>query len=479
MSKDNPAPGGRAGIEGRVLRLMRSQHMAEPGSRLLVGVSGGPDSVCLLHLLAGIRRRLGISLHVAHLDHGLRGAESDADRSYVLDLCSRLGLPVTAERADLAALRRRHSPIEETAREARYAFFCRLALEIAAGAVATGHTADDHLETVLLHLVRGAGTRGLAGIEPVSKLHCDGGELRLVRPLLQVRRAETEEYCRRFDLRPRLDSSNQCVDLLRNRVRLELLPLLRSYNPGFDATLARTARLAADESQAIDTWVDLEWPAVAEANGDGGLRLLKRRLSELPAGLRRALLLRALSAVRGSARDISAAHVQLLLEALERRAGTRLRLLGGVEAVADYDSLVVGPAIAPSRPLPSEYKLTIPGETRIPGWSVGAALMDGAEAGRLRGGDRFSETVDYEAVGPELTVRSRRDGDRFQPLGMPAAKKLQDFLVDARVPRRRRDEVPIVLSPARIVWVVGYRIDHRARLTPRTRRALRLRFRPI
>lgn len=477
MSTKRATRHGSAPIERKVLRFVRSQDMLQEGSRLLIGVSGGPDSVCLLHLMTRLRDDLGLSLHAAHLDHGLRGEASDADCRYVLDLCHKLDVPVTAEKVDLAALRRRHSPMEETAREARYSFFCRVAREVQAGGVATGHTADDHLETILLHLVRGAGTRGLCGIEPVTQLRCTAGEVRLVRPLLEVRRDETAEYCRHFELSPRTDATNLSLDLLRNRIRLELLPLLRSYNPGFDAILARTARIARDEQQALERWSAKEWPSVAKRDA-GVIRLESRRLLELPVGLRRILLRRAIKEARGDLRDVSAAHVESLMQALEMQAGKKVRLIGGLEAATGYGEVVVGAREAP-QPLVGEYPLAVPGETCIPGWEVLATVTDreAAEEPCAEGG--LAALLDYDAVGPDLVVRSRRDGDRFQPLGMPTDKKLQDFMVDARVPRGRRDEVPIVRSRRHIVWVVDWRIDHRARLTEATRRVLRLRFSPI
>ena len=467
----------RTQLERRVEKFITERGLLAGHSRLIVGVSGGPDSVCLLHILARSRDKLGIYLHAAHLNHGLRGAESDADSAYVQELCGGLNVPVTAGKVDMIPLRRKHSPLEETAREARYSFFASLAGDIDARAVAIGHTADDHLETVLLHLLRGAGTRGLAGLEPVVVRRSGNSSLSVVRPLLEARRSETEEYCRRFDLRPRRDTTNQSLNLLRNRIRLELLPLLRQYNAGFDAVLGRASRIARDDLQALEWWAAGMWTEIARNEG-GSLRLDRKRLLTCPPGLRRVLVRRALEESLGGPMDIRAEHIESLMNALNMPAGKRLSLLRGLCAYTDYDSLVLGGSPpSPLPPLTTEYSLNVPGETALPGWRVIARETDkGALEDTSLGQEALSAFLDYEKTGSRLVVRSRRDGDRFQPLGMEQHKKLQDFMVDARIPRARRDGIPLVCAADQILWVVGWRIDGRVRVTESTRKVLCLRF---
>lgn len=468
-------------LERRVMSFARSNELISRGDRnLVVGVSGGPDSVCLLHVLNRIKEKLGISLHSAHLDHGLRGRESDADRAYVVELCERLGVPATVEKADLSYSRRRHSPLEETAREARYSFFVRTAATIGCETVAVGHTADDHVETVLLHLLRGAGTRGLSGLAPAVSWRREGKEagLRVIRPLLEISRAETVAYCQALELRPRQDASNQSLDLLRNRVRLELLPQLRRYNPAVNSALARTARIARDEVEALDIWASEVWPQIARAE-KGALTLDRRRISACPAGLQRHLLLKAMAEVLGDRRDIESSHIETLMGSLALPAGSTLNLLDGLTAHVTHEHVVLG-ALPPS-PFPAmgcEYELTVPGETLVPGWSIVAEVMDRDEIQPLAlPADGDSAIFDFAVTGPKLTLRSRRDGDRFRPLGMDHDKKIQDFMVDSHIPRHWRDTLPLVCSPHQVIWVAGFRISDLARVTEDTSRALLLRFR--
>ncbi|MEW6034746.1 MAG: tRNA lysidine(34) synthetase TilS [Chloroflexota bacterium] len=478
MGKAGHPMGPAVSLEHRVLRYIQDCGLLLGVDRLLVGVSGGPDSVCLLHLLARARERLGIQIHAAHLDHGLRGAESDADRNYVTKLCRRLHVPLSVEKMDVAARRRKHSPLEEVAREERYSFFARAAQATMADAVAVGHTADDHLETVLLHLLRGSGTRGLRGLEPRTRWGTEDLGIDVVRPLLEMRRAETEEYCRLLRLRPRQDASNLSTSLLRNRIRLELMPLLRQYNPSVEEALARTARIARDDLRALEAWASELWGSVAHQEGDA-LYLSTQKLQTCPPGLRRVLLRRALESLLGGPRDIEFAHIESLMEALGMPAGKGLSLLGGVVVTAGYGELVLshGPPPCPLPPLQGEHPLLVPGETLLPDWRVVAEVRDTADPlGHQPSPNPLETFLDWDKIGQPLSVRARLPGDRFQPLGMAEPKKLQDFMVDARIPRSWRDGIPLVCSPEHILWVVGWRLDERARVSRGTRRVLRLQF---
>lgn len=464
-------------LERRVWRFIQEHRLLARGEKVVVGVSGGADSVCLLRLLLNLKDRMGIELHAAHLNHGLRGAAADADQQYVAELCRSLGVPLSSERLDVAASRARHSPIEEAARDARYAFFARVARSAGARRVAVGHSFDDHVETVLLHLIRGAGVRGLKGLEPCAVW---GGEKKItvVRPLLGVRRAETAAYCRAMALEPKEDATNLSMKLLRNRVRLELIPLLRQYNPGIESALARAAGIAGEESRALDAWAASLWPAVAKQGG-GQVLLNRPKMRPLPAGIQAVLMRQALEALGGSPRDIEAEHISALVRALDMPAGNVLHLLHGVTATVEYDDIVLwqGQPVSPFPRLDEEYTLSVPGETLIPGWRVTATVAGRSELRpEHEEGGPPPAYLDLERADTPLTVRGRRPGDRFQPLGMEQSKKLQDFMVDARIPRHWRDHVPLVCSPLGIVWVMGWRIDERARVTDQTRQVLKILF---
>ncbi|MCK5577050.1 MAG: tRNA lysidine(34) synthetase TilS, partial [Dehalococcoidales bacterium] len=221
-----------ATLEQRVSYFVREQRLIPREQKLVVAVSGGPDSVCLLHVLVKLQKELDIKLHVAHLNHQLRGAESEADARYVADLAHRLDIPASIERRDVKAYQAQHRvSLEEAAREVRYTFLAQVAESVGAERAAVGHTIDDHVETILMHLIRGSGTRGLKGLQPLSRWQPSGVSLAVIRPLLWLSREETADYCRSHQLSPCLDASNLSLSSLRNRIRHQLLPQLQSYNP--------------------------------------------------------------------------------------------------------------------------------------------------------------------------------------------------------------------------------------------------------
>ncbi|HUU62609.1 MAG TPA: tRNA lysidine(34) synthetase TilS [Dehalococcoidia bacterium] len=467
-------------LRQRVYRFMQKRGLTpdqtgEKGRKVLVGVSGGPDSVCLLHILDQLKDSLGVRLHVAHLNHMLRGIESDADASYVKELSDTLGIPATFEKRDVEAYHREHSlSLEAAAREVRYDFFSRAAESIGAGCIALGHTQDDQVETILMNLVRGTGLMGLRGMGTIRKLRSPGGGiLVVVRPLLDVARRETEEYCRVHKLSPRSDLSNYSLEYTRNRIRYELVPLLRKYNKNIGNALIRTARSAADELSFIEKQVFQVWDRVVREQPNGLLLDSKALLSLHPA-LQRHLLRQVVDQILGDLTDIESVHIEKMMEALSKPAGKRLSLPRGLVFHVGYQTCLVTRGSVDICPLPAlegENRLNVPGDTELPGWLVRASITQpGSKA------EGFVACLDLDAAGSNLVVRGRKAGDRFQPLGMGEPKRLQDFMVDAKIPRMWRDHVPLVCSPEGIVWVVGWRIAERVRVIDSTKKVLWLKF---
>ncbi len=460
-------------VRTQVAGFLRAHELA--GSTLVVAVSGGPDSVCLLHVLAGLREEMGLTLHVAHLDHGLR-AESEADARYVKSLATRLGLSCSVWRADVRACQMEHRmSLEEAAREVRYRFLAQVAQDVGTRFVVTGHTTSDNVETVLLHLVRGTGVRGLAGLRPLTDWTMGKVKITVARPLLGVSRAETEAYCEQYDLRPHLDATNLSLAPLRNRVRLKLLPLLRSYNPAVDNALQRLAVAAGSETEFLDLAARGLWSKVAKRQ-EGVVILHKARFCQLHPALQRHLLRQAIDGMRGSLKDIELRHIEDILGSLSLPAGRRLDLPYGLVFVVGYDRYWLGYPEAipcPFPPLAGEYPLQVPGITTLPGWQVVAQFVQGLPPDNVHG---LVAYADADRVGEGLAVRGWKRGDRFQPLGLGHEKKVGEFLIDEKVPRHWRPHIPIVVAPAQIVWVAGYRLDERAKVTPATKRVLRLEF---
>jgi tRNA(Ile)-lysidine synthase len=466
----------------KVLDYIRVKKLVSPGERLVVAVSGGPDSVCLLYILAELCEEFGITLHVAHLDHRLRGKDSVADAAYVAGMARRLSLPATIEARDVNVYRKKNRlSLEEAAREVRYTFLAQVAGSIGATNVAVGHTADDHIETILMHLLRGSGTRGLRGLLPVSPWPSGAMGLTVVRPLLVLRREETAAYCRQRHLKPHTDTSNLSPQLLRNRMRRYLLPGLRKYNPRIDEALLRTAAIATDDLDFIDEEVDRLWNEVVH-DEKGAVVIAKKGFITLPPALKRHLLRRAVASALGSLKDIEADHIDDLLGALEKPSGRVIGLPFGLNFIIEYDRYILSKETAPLCPFPpleSQTLLNIPGRTSLPGWNIESEIRSPSDVrAREATNDAFSAYIDFEQAGDLLYVRSRQPGDRFQPLGMSSVKKLNSFMIEARIPQLWRQRVPVVVSPRQVAWVVGYRLDERLKVTGVTRQVLCLKFRP-
>jgi len=498
-------------LELKVSNFIRQYSLIPPEEVVVVGVSGGADSVCLLYVLTKWRKRLGIRLHVGHLNHQLRGVESEADAQYVSDLANSLGIPVTIDRQDVAAYRtERNCSIEEAARELRYAFLARVAVELGANRIAVGHTRDDQVETILMHILRGTGTAGLCGLAPCSPAAYDSrgmslsaptfrGNLLVIRPLLDITREETMSYCQEHQLDPRIDSSNLSLSFFRNRLRLQLLPGLRQYNPGIDQALLRLADIAKEDNAFLEQQASVLWEEVARQE-DNAIYLDRKQIAGLPIALQRQLVRAAVARLAGNVRDIEASHIEAARSLLNKPASKKVSLPHGLICQGGYNELLITrlPSIiaseawqsqlppCPFPPLSGEFPLKVPGETVLPGWKVIASIVgEQANARSLRallstreGTCQINLVADFDLhkTGTELLVRRRRTGDRFQPLGMGMPKKLSEFMVDVKVPRSWRGHIPIVCSSQQIIWVAGWRIDDRVKVTEDSKEILRLEF---
>jgi tRNA(Ile)-lysidine synthase len=455
-------------IGARVRDYIRRRDAFRPGERVVVGLSGGPDSTALLIILSRLPNKLGPDLIPAHFDHMLRSRQEAADDvAFCEALCRSLDVPLVTGRGDVKRRARTSGEtIEEAARNLRYRFLGQAARKYSATAVTVGHTLDDRAETVMLNIVRGAGLDGLAAMSPRS-LWPFGSGPEIARPLLELSRKDTERYCRESGIEPRLDPTNDLPIATRNRMRQELMPVLRSFNPRSAEALARLAEAATADVSFIDGFADSAWREVASR--DGTAVVLDRNLRQLAPVIVTRVLRRAFHKVAGES-EIDAEHLRRLVVALEKPRA-QLSLPGGLVAIVNPTHLRIRRGqTTPARRI-GEKPLLVPGKTRFGAWTIDSRLRIGRATGR----DPFEATLDAAAVRGGLVVRSRQPGDRLRPLGLRGQKKVQDILVDAKVPREERDSIPIIADQAGIVWVTGHCIADRVKVTPRTQRVLCLR----
>ena len=495
-----------AKVLDQIRETIEQHHLVSPGDAVVVGVSGGPDSLCLLHTLCRLRGEYDLSLHVAHLHHGLRGTEADADAEFVQTLAADWQLPCTVEQAGVPALAREYGlAVEEAARRARYAFLSRVASSIGARTIAVGHNADDQAETVLMHYLRGSGLAGLRGMLPRTPLtdyrllepatpDPRGSEfpipsLHLIRPLLEVTRTEILAYCAFYGLQPRFDRSNLDTTYFRNWLRHDVLPLLALHNPNVREVLRRSARVIAGDYALLRSLLEETWPNVILEEGPRiAFDLLAWRA--LPTSLQRSTLREAIHRLRRSLRNINFVHVENALRvACDGTTGDQTTLPGGLMLTVGCDRFTIAdvhaaepPPDCPLLPLEGDPLLVaVPGDTLLPGseWVLRARILDreALPAGWEANPDPWRAVLDADAAGSEVWLRTRCPGDRFQPLGMEGrTAKLADFLTNQKVPRALRDRWPLLVGEGGIAWVCGQRLDESARVQDATKRVLSLRF---
>jgi tRNA(Ile)-lysidine synthase len=485
-------------LQQRVVDTIQRHALLGDSARVLVALSGGADSVALLFLLRELEAAGELTVAgAAHLHHGLRGADADADEAFCAALAARIGVPFVAERADVAALAcAQKRSIEDAARRARYAFFDRAAEALRADAVAVAHTQDDQAETFLLRLLRGAGTRGLAAIRPRVGLPAVAPKARaglptvapkarrwVFRPLLEIERAALREYLTARGEGWREDASNADLRVPRNRVRHELIPVLQSqFSPSVAATLAREAALARQDEDFLHQQAIELARGIVLTDERSEVRIDAVGLAAAPRALSSRLVLHALERLAGG-RPISFDHVERVLALAAGQATS----LPGQDVVRTGDVLLLTPRVGQRLARRGGHvfavSLSIPGEVELAaaGVAVAAERLE-APARRPRKWEGRGTEVGVAAAELQLplAVRSRRPGDRFRPLGAPGVRKLQDFLVDRKVPRDERDTVPLVVDGRdRIVWVAGQSVAEDFRVTDPSRGVILLKVRHL
>jgi len=460
----------------RILATIRHSGLIAQGDSVVVAVSGGSDSVSMLHALCELTDSLDCRLQVAHLDHGLRD-ESAAEAAFVANLAEELGLPATIDHVEVAQCQAEScGSIEHVARSVRYEFLRRVAEETGAGAVATAHTADDQVETILHNILRGAGLRSLGGMRIERPIRA-GSDVRVIRPLLNETRLAVLAYLAERHIDFCCDPSNTDTAFTRNRIRHELLPMLEErFNRSVGDAVLRVGQMArAVNAVALER---IEMLAESARRDDS---LCCGRLLEIDLPLRLLVLEAAMGQLLPDL-HLSYRHVDKVAGLVNAPDGAAVMLPSGRRVCRKNGHIELmpednGPAIPPL-----DAVLHVPGKIS----ALGGELEMSAELIKPEEGflDRFvmhksrwEEMLDAERAGDVLRVRWKRDGDRFHPLGGPGRKKLQDFFVDAKVIAAERRRTPLVVGKAGILWVVGYRIDECVRVTENTRRVLLLKAR--
>ena len=454
-----------------VVETVEKYNMIGRGEHIVVGVSGGADSVALLSILCGLREKWGITLTVAHLDHMIRGEESKKEAKFVKTLAGKMGISCISGQSDVLSIRKEKGLcLQESARHARYCFYQEVLNKVSADKIALGHHADDQAETILMRLIRGSSIKGLSGIPPFRNNV-------FIRPLIDVTRKSIEAYLRAGNIAYVSDSSQHEPHYLRNKIRHNLIPLLqKEFNPKIVQTLIRTADLLRSDNKMLEKTVD-----------DAAAKLIVKRsdeifcpihlIKEYPPPLYGRLIRKIISVLKGSNRGLSFKHVVSVCHLLDGNGPSSVvHLPDGLRVWRQYGNLVFTMDDA-EKPLYCYSFSSIPDSVRIN--ETGKKIFFSVEKIEINNNTFLNKNdniqyFNFDAVRFPLVIRNCLRGDRFYPLGLGGRKKLKDFFIDKKVPVRQRHNIPLILFDDRIAWVCGFRIDERFKVKHNADRVLKV-----
>ncbi len=455
----------------KMRKIIEDNNLIEQGDRIIVAISGGPDSVCLLHALYQIREEYNLELYGAHLNHNFRGIEAQIDAQYVSNLCDDLNILCFIKSMDVPQYAKENglSP-EEAGRILRYDFFEEVAERVGATKIAVAHNENDQAETVLMRLLRGTGLQGLTAI------HINRGKI--IRPLLNIDRNSIEEYCEIHKLSPRIDKTNLESIYKRNKIRLELIPYLEeNYNPNIKDNLVKTAEILKDDFDFIEEKAREVYKELVNLQKNDSLILPLQSIKELHPALQSRVIRLSAEQLLGRQEVLEYKHVQNVLELIERGAtGKKIVLPLGLVAKISYENLCFSTGEEDNKLFHYELPLE---DTFYMEELNGSFTVRVVERGEVKeiSRDKYHKCFDYDQVKSILNVRNRREGDRFYPLGLTGSKKLKDFFIDYKIDRDERDRIPLVCDGDEIMWIVGLRISEKYKITDKTTRILEIIFR--
>ena len=451
-----------------VLKTIRANNMFNKGDKVIVAVSGGPDSICLLHILYALKDELQITLYVAHVNHCLRGEESDEDELYVEEFCRNLNIEFRSKKVDINKVVKTKKVSSETAgREARYEFFYDLKKEFKAQKVAIAHNANDQAETILMRIMRGTGMEGLMGIRSVR-------DKIFVRPLIECTREEIEKYCSNNNLNPRIDKTNLEPIYARNKIRVQLIPYIeKNFNENIIEGLNRLSNIIKVDNDYLEDITKEKYKKYCDINKEKVI-ISKEAFLEHEAIITRIIRL-ALYDVSSNLYNFERIHIYDILSIQRHSTGKMIMLPNRICVRNNYGSVIIcknkEKAVEETH---SKYILNNGiNELKDINLKVTLELINDS-VGAISDRETFIKYFDYDKIKGDILIRYRKEGDRFTPLGMKGSKKLKDLFIDLKIPRDERSKIPLICFGNEIAWIVNCRISELFKVDKKTKRILKI-----
>ncbi|MTI46497.1 MAG: tRNA lysidine(34) synthetase TilS [Firmicutes bacterium] len=457
-------------MKERVIDAVVENNLIKKGENILLGLSGGPDSMALLYILKDIREIIPFNLLAAHINHGIRGEDADNDENYVKDQCNKLNIPIYSQKINMNKYAKKNKlSSEEAGREIRYSFFRKTLDNIGGGKIAVAHNKNDQAETLLMRFLRGTGIDGLRGMEYASN--------DIIRPLLDISRTEIEKYCRENEINPRIDKTNLEAIYGRNKIRLELIPYIENnFNLGIIETLTRTARVMQTESDFLSEYTKEQFSEILIKENRNNIKLHNNKFIRLHKSIRSRVIRMGIERLKGNLKGVEEKHVSDILDlSNSENTGKRINIGNNINIRISYKQLIIEKNDKLKGKIEFHENLYLKSKLNIEelDMTIETKVINKEDL-NFNSKDRFIKYFDYDKINGDLSVRNRNPGDRFIPLGMKGSKKIKDFYIDEKIPREDRDRIPLVVDNKNIIWVVGYRISDIYKVTECTKRILEI-----
>ena len=458
-------------LKSKVLSIVKEYNLIKEKDNIVIGVSGGPDSMALLYVLLDLKEEIDFNIHIAHINHGVRGVDAKEDQVFVEMVAKKLNLPYYTKDVNMIEYgREKGISAEEAGRELRYGFFREILHSLGGGRIAVAHNMNDQAETLLMRFLRGTGVDGLKGMEFIIQ--------DIIRPILGISRKEIESYIEINEIQTVLDKTNLMPIYTRNKIRLELIPYIEeNFNPNIINTLWRTSTISSTDSNFLEKYSKERYNKIMKKEDGNSIILDGKKFLEEDKSIQQRIIRNAILKINKSLQGISESQIALVLNMfLAFDTGKECHLSSDVVARTSYGEFIIEKNIT-KKEKEYSHNINLQGRTNLQdlGYSFDIKVLPRDEI-KIIEKSKSIKYFDFDMVKGKLKIRNRRNGDRIMPFGMKGTKKIKDYFIDEKIPKEERDKIPLIVDDENILWVVGYRTSEIYKVTADTKQVLEIKY---